>query len=153
MAGDRFQLSPASAEARYQALQQRRLKNPLADDPLFRPVDANDYRVNGDNATDYTNLREHALIRVTLPLPGNVRHGFTHFQLELAVVSGVGTTEGLWSRVERLGDHALPTLMKKVVRHAIAALATHPYGSAASSAAKSGSSPSAASLTGANESR
>ncbi|MEA3160966.1 MAG: hypothetical protein QOD95_2514, partial [Gammaproteobacteria bacterium] len=73
MAGDRFQLSPASAEARYQALQQRRLKNPRADDPLFRPVDANDYRVNGDNATDYTNLREHALIRVTLPLPGNVQ--------------------------------------------------------------------------------
>jgi cytochrome c peroxidase len=73
MAADRFQLSPASAEARYQALQQRRLKNPWADDPLFRPVDANDYRVNGDNATDYTNLREHALIRVTLPLPGNVQ--------------------------------------------------------------------------------
>jgi A/G-specific adenine glycosylase len=88
-----------------------------------------------------------------LALPGTVRHGFTHFQLELAVVSGVGTTEGLWSRVERLGDHALPTLMKKVARHAIAALATRPYGSAASSAARSGSSPSAASLTGANESR
>jgi A/G-specific adenine glycosylase len=88
-----------------------------------------------------------------LPLPGTVRHGFTHFQLELAVVSGVGTTEGLWSPVERLGDHALPTLMKKVARHAIAALATHPYGSATSSAARSGSSPSAASLTGANESR
>ena len=88
-----------------------------------------------------------------LPLPGTVRHGFTHFQLELAVVSGVGTTEGLWSRVERLGDHALPTLMKKVARHAITAFATHPYGSAASSAARSGSSPSAASLTGANESR
>jgi A/G-specific adenine glycosylase len=88
-----------------------------------------------------------------LPLPGTVRHGFTHFQLELAVVSGVGATEGLWSPVERLGDHALPTLMKKVARHAIAAFATHPYGSAASSAARSGSSPSAASLTGANESR
>jgi A/G-specific adenine glycosylase len=88
-----------------------------------------------------------------LPLPGTVRHGFTHFQLELAVVSGVGATEGLWSPVERLGDHALPTLMKKVARHAIAAFATHPYGSAAPSAARSGSSPSAASLTGANESR
>jgi hypothetical protein len=73
MASDSFQLSPASAEARYQALQQRRLKNPRADDPLFRPVDANDYRVNGDNAIDYTNLREHALIRVTLPLPANVQ--------------------------------------------------------------------------------
>ncbi len=73
MVSDRFQLSPANAEARYQALQLRRLKDPRADDPLFRPVDANDYRVNGDQATDYTNLREHALIRVTLPLPGNVQ--------------------------------------------------------------------------------
>jgi len=87
------------------------------------------------------------------PLPGTVRHGFTHFQLELAVVSGVGTTEGLWSPVERLGDHALPTLMKKVAQHAIAALSPNPYENSASSAARSGSSPSAASLTGANESR
>jgi A/G-specific adenine glycosylase len=87
------------------------------------------------------------------PLPGAVRHGFTHFQLELAVVSGVGTTEGLWSPVERLGDHALPTLMKKVARHAIATLAANRYGSAASSAARSGSSPSATSRTGAKESR
>jgi A/G-specific adenine glycosylase len=87
------------------------------------------------------------------PLPGAVRHGFTHFHLELAVVSGVGTTEGLWSPVERLGDHALPTLMKKVARHAIATLAANHCGSAASSAARSGSSPSATSRTGANESR
>jgi A/G-specific adenine glycosylase len=87
------------------------------------------------------------------PLPGVVRHGFTHFQLALAVVSGVGTTEGLWSPVERLCDHALPTLMKKVARHAIAGLTANSYEGAASSAAKSSRSPSAASLTGANESR
>jgi A/G-specific adenine glycosylase len=61
------------------------------------------------------------------PLPGTVRHGFTHFLLELAVVAGVGTAEGIWSPVERLGDHALPTLMKKVARHAISALAEGPY--------------------------
>jgi cytochrome c peroxidase len=73
MASDSFQLSPANAEARYQALQHRRVRNPLADDPLFRPVDANDYRLNGDKATDYSNLRQHALIRVTLPLPANVQ--------------------------------------------------------------------------------
>ena len=87
------------------------------------------------------------------PLPGSVRHGFTHFQLELAVVAGVGTTEGLWSPIERLGDHALPTLMKKVVRHAIAALAANPYERFASKVRKSGNSPSAASRTGANERR
>jgi A/G-specific adenine glycosylase len=57
-------------------------------------------------------------------LPGTVRHGFTHFHLELSVVAGTGTADGLWSRVDRLGEHALPTLMKKVVRHAVSALGT-----------------------------
>ena len=86
-------------------------------------------------------------------LPGTVRHGFTHFQLELAVVWGVGTTGGLWSPVEGFAEHALPTLMKKVARHAVAALAANPYEGASPRTAKSGSSPSAASRTGANESR
>jgi hypothetical protein len=54
--------------------------------------------------------------------------------------------------VEQLGDHALPTLMKKVARHAISALAAA-YGGPTASAAKSGRSPSAASRTGANERR
>ena len=87
------------------------------------------------------------------PLSGTVRHGFTHFLLELAVVAGAGNAEGIWSPVERLGDHALPTLMKKVVRHAIAGLAANPYEGAAPSAAKSGSSPATARRTGANERR
>jgi A/G-specific adenine glycosylase len=60
------------------------------------------------------------------PLSGTVRHGFTHFPLELAVVAGTGIADGIWSPVERLGDHALPTLMKKVARHSIAALAANP---------------------------
>jgi A/G-specific adenine glycosylase len=58
-----------------------------------------------------------------VPLPGMVRHGFTHFRLELAVVAASGEADGLWSRVDRLGEHALPTLMKKIVRHAVSALA------------------------------
>jgi len=56
------------------------------------------------------------------PLPGTVRHGFTHFRLELAVLAGSGEVEGIWSPVDRLGEHALPTLMKKIARHAISAL-------------------------------
>jgi A/G-specific adenine glycosylase len=87
------------------------------------------------------------------PLPGTVRHGFTHFLLELAVVSGVGNADGIWSPVEHLGDHALPTLMKKIARHAISALASSPSGSPAASEARSGNSPSPASRTGANERR
>ena len=87
------------------------------------------------------------------PLPGTVRHGFTHFLLDLMVVAGTGVADGIWSPVEQLGDHALPTLMKKVARHAISTLAAGPYGGPTASAAKSGRSPSAASRTGANERR
>ena len=56
------------------------------------------------------------------PLPGIVRHGFTHFELELAVLSGAvddAVVEGVWAPLERLGDYALPNLMKKVAEHAI----------------------------------
>jgi A/G-specific adenine glycosylase len=61
-------------------------------------------------------------------LPGTVRHGFTHFQLELGVAAGKTDDPGdaLWSPIERLGEHALPTLMKKVVRHALSVLAASP---------------------------
>ena len=46
---------------------------PNADDPLFRPIDADDFRVNGDRASDFSNLRKNALIRIEFPLPPNVR--------------------------------------------------------------------------------
>ncbi len=69
MPSDGFQLSPASAEARFQALQSRRKHHPEADDPLFRPIDADDFRINGHAAEDYTNLRQNGLIRITFPLP------------------------------------------------------------------------------------
>ena len=57
-------------------------------------------------------------------LPGRVRHTFTHFHLDLTVavgrVAAGDPAAGVWVPVEALGDHALPTLMKKVVRHALA---------------------------------
>jgi cytochrome c peroxidase len=71
MPTDHFQLSPASAEARFQLLRLLRRFNPNADDPLFRPIDADDFRVNGENAHDFSNLRQNGLIRITLPLPLN----------------------------------------------------------------------------------
>jgi len=58
-----------------------------------------------------------------LPLAGTVHHGFTHFRLELAIVAGKGVADGLWSPIDQLGEHALPTLMKKVARHALSVLA------------------------------
>src|SRR5262245_39958547 len=73
MPSDQFQLSPASAEARFQLLQLRRRFNSRADDPLFRPVDADDFRINGSRASDFRNLRENGLVRIEFTLPSNVR--------------------------------------------------------------------------------
>ena len=68
-----FQLSPANAEARYQSLQFRRQFDANADDPLFRPIDADDFRIRGASASDFTTLRRNGLVRITLPLPPNVK--------------------------------------------------------------------------------
>jgi cytochrome c peroxidase len=73
MPSESFQLSPAAAGARFDALQAKRASGKQADDPLFRPVDADDFRVNGDHASDFSNLVENGLVRVTMPLPANVK--------------------------------------------------------------------------------
>jgi A/G-specific adenine glycosylase len=60
-------------------------------------------------------------------IDGTVRHTFTHFELELVVLSArVGAEPALgrgsqwtWCPLEGLGDQALPTLMRKVARHAL----------------------------------
>ncbi|MBB4265142.1 A/G-specific adenine glycosylase [Roseospira visakhapatnamensis] len=56
-------------------------------------------------------------------VPGGVRHTFTHFHLDLIVVMArVGANpraRGIWVPLERLGEHALPTVFRKVVRHAL----------------------------------
>lgn len=55
-------------------------------------------------------------------LPGAVKHTFTHFHLELTVFTGTfsGPTnrEGAWCHPAAFSKLALPTLMKKVARHA-----------------------------------
>ncbi len=60
-------------------------------------------------------------------LPGHVRHGFTHFELLLAVwgaqVEKRPRAEGVWCGSDVLAAQALPTLMKKVLRHGLAQLA------------------------------
>lgn len=59
-------------------------------------------------------------------VPGMVRHTFTHFHLELTVIAG--RADGaepppacLWCLPDALGDQALPTVMRKVVRLAMTA--------------------------------
>jgi A/G-specific adenine glycosylase len=55
-----------------------------------------------------------------------VRHGFTHFELEIVVLAATVRRDGgdgVWVALDRLGDHALPALTKKVVAHALEQLA------------------------------
>lgn len=54
---------------------------------------------------------------------GTVRHTFTHFHLELRVFRGRSQHErepqGVWCEVEKFGDRALPSVMKKVALHVL----------------------------------
>ncbi len=54
------------------------------------------------------------------PVRGVVRHTFTHFHLELEVrtarTGAKAGPEGVWCPPGRFGEHALPTVMKKIVR-------------------------------------
>ena len=55
-------------------------------------------------------------------LAGAVGHTFTHFHLEVAVwrAEANGGQDGLWIKPAEFGAHAIPTLMRKIARHAAA---------------------------------
>ena len=85
------------------------------------------------NAWTLAEARDHAPLRARWrACEGVVRHTFTHFRLELGVLAGtpaegreadggVAADGGIWHPLESLSELALPTLMKKVVRHGLAA--------------------------------
>jgi A/G-specific adenine glycosylase len=56
-------------------------------------------------------------------LPGHVKHTFTHFHLLITIVIGTADhtrpNDGYWCKPDEFGDYALPTLMKKIARHAM----------------------------------
>ncbi len=57
-------------------------------------------------------------------LPGLVSHTFTHFHLELTVMAARDVEDragaaGVWCLPDAFGEYALPTVMKKVCRHAL----------------------------------
>ena len=61
-------------------------------------------------------------------LPGTVRHGFTHFRLELVLFAAT-TGEplpGIWARPDEFGDYALPALTRKLVNYALSAMGGAP---------------------------
>ena len=62
-----FQLSPANVEARYQAMTASGV-----DDPLFRTIDADDFRTSA-TPSNYSNLRQRGLVRITFDLPPNIK--------------------------------------------------------------------------------
>jgi A/G-specific adenine glycosylase len=57
------------------------------------------------------------------PVPGKVRHGFTHFELEMAVWRAAARRSdlagGVWVEQKALPAQALPTLMRKLIAHAL----------------------------------
>ena len=58
-------------------------------------------------------------------ISGKVIHVFTHFRLDLTIVAGTAedsstTPDALWIKPRDFASHALPTVMKKVVRHRLA---------------------------------
>lgn len=67
-------------------------------------------------------------------LPGLVEHTFTHFHLELAVWRAVTIADGVlrddgdyrWVARDDLGGEALPTVMRKIVAHALGGAAPKP---------------------------
>jgi A/G-specific adenine glycosylase len=55
---------------------------------------------------------------------GVVRHGFTHFELEIEVYVAIASPPsvdggGLWVSAEKLKDAALPTVMRKIIAHGL----------------------------------
>lgn len=68
MEAENFQLTPAAAQTRLAQMTATGI-----DDPLFRAIDADDFRTNGAAARDFSNLTQNGLVRVTIPLPANVK--------------------------------------------------------------------------------
>ncbi|HMB75297.1 MAG TPA: A/G-specific adenine glycosylase [Kiloniellaceae bacterium] len=63
-------------------------------------------------------------------IPGLVRHGFTHFDFEISVwtltlpdpaAGALRGPEGRWVLPDALGDEALPSVMRKILRHGLLA--------------------------------
>lgn len=74
-----------------------------------------------------TSLKEAPVPARWVVMEGLVRHTFTHFHLELTVARAIATTGRLaelapgtsWCALDKLDERALPTVMRKVIEHAV----------------------------------
>src|SRR5262245_19989153 len=107
---DNFGLTPATVEARYKLLQKRRLKDPDADDPLFRSIDADDFD------RDFTTLRTKALVRVRLPLPPNVKLADDPGPTSVALFRAVPTVANARLTAPFQADGRLATLPEQALK-------------------------------------
>lgn len=76
-----------------------------------------------DGATDGEEVLSHAPLKLSWQRQdGLVEHTFTHFHLQLSVYTAKTSrkvkAEGEWVALADLDDQALPTVMKKIIRHA-----------------------------------
>jgi adenine-specific DNA glycosylase len=87
---------------------------------LSSPLPAGERSTSGDSIAG---CRERGI--AWRRVAGVVRHVFTHFPLELSVyVSDVAAETpapdgARWAKISELGGEALPSLMRKVVAHAL----------------------------------
>jgi len=73
MASDSFQLSPAMAKARFAALEACRAQKPDWTDPLFRPIDADDFRTQVPSRATSRNLTVNRPHQGHVSAPENVK--------------------------------------------------------------------------------
>lgn len=87
-------------------------------------VPSTPWRDSSEGPWTIAEATKHAPLACTWhPVRGSVRHTFTHFHLELTVVTGIARggepPASRWISPESLADQALPTVMRKVARHAM----------------------------------
>ncbi len=76
----------------------------------------------GDAAPDAQTIRREAPEALSWrPLPGVVKHVFTHFSLELSVLTASTSrvVKGQWVPFGEIGDAGLPSVMMKIAKHAL----------------------------------
>lgn len=121
---DGYSLSPQTVETRWRRLEEALRTDPTADDPLFRPIDAD------DGKQDYTLLRTRALFKVRVQLPARVRMTDAPQATHVTVSRAVPALSGLQFTPPYQQDRTIATLEEQ----ARAALSAHMEATVAPSA-------------------